>query len=348
MGACQRDHGLGRQRLILSQQTAEGVIHGRFAVAGSMLQNLQVSAAGHVGRVLVPQPVIGHPKAAVGEQILAIAVVLKRARLANQLVNDVPIVDRVLVTAHQPRQRVDVNARIPEFHAVGVQVGLDFLANQPAVDRVGVAVNMDQAPLVHADRQPQATILPLRRKRPQCRQLLGVPLSPARIARRDDAFEKPQVFLSAVEVAAAAQMQRLIHRSLEVPVRRLAVAVLMWLADIDPLARQSVVVQQPSITGLEFTFGRQVVDRRAQAVAAMSPRHSPEFPQGVLQTVGQCLERLRRADGHRLPVGVREHEVIRQMLEAFAEDGDAQGIHVGEIRGRQITGGMHLAKHHRA
>lgn len=206
MGACQRDYGLGRQRLILSQQTAEGVIHGRFAVAGSMLQNLQVGAAGHVGRVLVPQPVISHPKAAVGEQILAIAVVLKRARLADQLVNDMPIVDRVLVAAHQPRQGVDVNARIPEFHAVGVQVGLDFLADQPAIDRVGVAVNMDQAPRVDADRQPQTTILPLRRKRSQCRQLLSMPHSPARIPRRDDAVEKTQVFLSAVEVAAATQV----------------------------------------------------------------------------------------------------------------------------------------------
>lgn len=122
----------------------------------------------------------------------------------------------------------------------------------------------------------------------------------------------------------------------------------MRLADIDPLARQAVVVQQPSITGLEFTFGGQVVDRRAQTVAPMPPRHSPQFPQCVLQTVGQCLERLRCADGHRFPVGVREHEVIRQMLEAFAENGDAKGIHAGEIRGGQITGAMHLAEHHRA
>jgi len=203
MGACQRDHGLGRERLILGQQTTEGVIHRRFAVAGSMLQNLQISAAGHLGRVLVPQPIIGHPKAAVGEQILAIAVVLKRARLADQLVDDVPIVDRVLVAAHQPRQCVDVNARIPELHAVGVQPGFDFLADQPAVDRVGVAVNMDQAPRVDADRQPQATILPLRRKRLQRRQLLGVPFAPACVARRDHPFEEPQVFLSAIEVAAA-------------------------------------------------------------------------------------------------------------------------------------------------
>lgn len=37
MGVCQRDHGVGRERLILSQQTAQRVIHGRFAIAGRLL-----------------------------------------------------------------------------------------------------------------------------------------------------------------------------------------------------------------------------------------------------------------------------------------------------------------------
>lgn len=65
--ACQVDHGLGRERLILDQQAPQGVIHGRFVVAGRVLQNPQVRAAGDFGRVFVPQPVVGHPKAAVGE-----------------------------------------------------------------------------------------------------------------------------------------------------------------------------------------------------------------------------------------------------------------------------------------
>lgn len=100
------------------------------------------------------QPVIRHPKAAVGEQVLAITVVLKGTRLAHQLIDDVPIVDRVLVAPHQPRQRVDLSSRVPDFHAIGMQPGLDFLADQAAVDRVGVAVNVDQASRVHAHRQP--------------------------------------------------------------------------------------------------------------------------------------------------------------------------------------------------
>ncbi len=61
------------------------------------VQDSQVGASGDVGSMLVPQPVIGHPKAAGGKQILPIAVVLKGAWLAHQLIDDVPIVDRVLV-----------------------------------------------------------------------------------------------------------------------------------------------------------------------------------------------------------------------------------------------------------
>lgn len=133
--------------------------------------------------MFVSQSIIGQAKAAVGEQILAIAIVLKGAWLPHQLIDDVPIVDRVLVASDQPRQRIDVNSRVPEFHSVGMQPGFDFLTDQTAVDRVGVAVDVDQAARVHTHRQPQATVLPLRRKRPQCRQLFGVPLTPGRVTR---------------------------------------------------------------------------------------------------------------------------------------------------------------------
>lgn len=342
------DHRRGRERLCLSQQMPQGVVHRRFTVTGGMLQNSQVVARGRARRVFPPQPVIGHPKAAVGEQILAIAVVLEGARLSHQVIDDVPITDRVLVATHQPRQGVDLLARVPQLHAVGIQPGFDFLADQAAVNRVGVAVQVDQAPLVHAHRQPQARIQPLRRKRRQRRQFLGMPLSPAGVARGDHLFEKLHVFFAAVEVPTATQVQGLVHGRLEVPVRGFTVAILVRLADVDPLARQTVMLQQPLITCSKLALGRQVVDRRAQAVAAMPSRRSAQVPQRILKAVGQGLERLRRADAHRLPIRVGEHEVIRQMLESFSQDGDFQRVHVGEIGGRQVAGVMHLAEHDRA
>ena len=109
-----------------------------------------------------------------------------------------------------------------------------------------------------------------------------MPRTPGRVARGDQFLEKPQVFVAAGEVPAATQVQSLVHGSLEMPVRRLGVAILVRLADVNPLARKAVMFQEPPIAGLKFTFGREVVDRRAQAVTAMPSRHSPQFPERVL------------------------------------------------------------------
>ena len=342
---CQGDHRLGRKRLLLSQETTQRVVHGRLAVVGGVLQNPQVGAPCDLGSVFVLQPVVGHAKAAVGEQVFAITVVVKGTRLAHQLVDDVPIVDRVLVAPDQPRQRVHLGSRVPDFHTLGIQPGFDFLTHQTAMHRVGVAVHVNQAARVDAHRQPQATVQPLRRQRLKHGELLGVPLLSRRVARGHHLVEKAAVVVAAAEIAAATQMQCLVHGGLEMPMRRLTVAVLVRLANIDPLAGQAIMFQQAAIAGLKLALGRQIVDRRTQAVAAMSSRHASQFPQGVLQTVGQGLERLRRAEGYGFPVRVRQHEVIHQMLEAFAEDGDSQRVHAGEVRGRQVAGVMHLAEH---
>jgi hypothetical protein len=263
------------------------------------------------------------------------------------LVNDVPVVDGVLVAAHQTRQRVHLASRVPDFHTLGIQPGFDFLAHQTAMHRVGVAVQVDQASRVHAHRQPQATVLPLGRQGCENGEFLGVALLAGRVARGRHVVEKVAVVVATAEIAAATQEQRLVHGGLEMSMRRLAVAVLVRLTHVDPLAGQAIMFQQAAIAALKLTLGRQVVDRRAQAVAAMPARHAAQFPQGVLQTVGQGLERLRNAQGHGFPVGVGEHEVINHVLEGFAEEGDAQRVHAGEVRGRQIARMMHLAEHHR-
>lgn len=327
----------------------QGVVHRRFAVAGRMLQNPQILASSHPRCVPALQLVISHAKTAIGKQVLAEAVVLKSARFSHQLIDDVPIVDGVLVAAYQPRQRLDVLPRVPNFHAISVELDIDFLADQAAVDRVGIAVNVNQAPRVHTHRRnSQAALLPLGRKRPEQGPFFGVPLMTRGVARGDNVLQKPHVLLAAGKVAAATQVQGLVHGRLEVSMRRLAVAVLVRLADVDPLARQAVVFQQTQVPRLKFAFGRQVVDRRGETIAAMPTRHAPQFPQRVLQAVGQGLERFRRAHRHRLPVRVGQHEVIDQVVERLTENRDSQRVHVGEVRSRQIPRVMHLLEHHRA
>ena len=77
----------------------------------------------------------------------------------------------------------------------------------------------------------------------------------------------------------------------------------------------------------------------------MPPRHATQFPECVLQTVGERLERLRRTQRHRLPVRVGEYEVVHHVIELLAGDRDVQRVHVGEVGGREIAGVVDLAEH---
>jgi hypothetical protein len=63
----------------------------------------------------------------------------------------------------------------------------------------------------------------------------------------------------------------------------------------------------------------------------VSPRNSSQFPEGVLQTFGETLEALGEADGASLPVGIGEDEVIDDVVERLAEDGDSELGHAGKI-----------------
>jgi hypothetical protein len=253
--ARQGDHGLGRERRLLSQETAQRVVHGRLAVVGSMLQNSQVRPPRHVGNMFGAQPIVSHAKAAGGKQVLAITVVVESARLAHQLVDDVPVMDRMLVASDQARQRVHPRARVPDFYTVGIQPGFDLFADQTAMHRVGVAVDVDQAARVHMDRQTQATVQALRRQVSQDGEFRGMPRLARRIARGHYFLEKAAIRSAAVEVAAATQQQRLVHSGLEMSMRRLAVAVLVRLPNIDPLTGQTIVFQQAAIARLKLTLG---------------------------------------------------------------------------------------------
>ena len=103
--------------------------------------------------------------------------------------------------------------------------------------------------------------------------------------------------------------------------------------------------QQIAVTSLEFPRRRQVVHRGAETVAAVSLRHAAQFPQRILQTVRERLERLGNAQRHRLPVRVGQHEVVDQVIEPLPGNGDIQRVHVGEVGRREIAGLVHLTEH---
>src|SRR5216684_4280831 len=60
--------------------------------------------------------------------------------------------------------------------------------------------------------------------------------------------------------------------------------------------------------------------------------YSAWLPHRVLPSFAEALQALRIADCPRLPVRVRQHEVIHQMLERLTSECDPQLGHVGEVR----------------
>ena len=291
-----------------------------------------------------PEAVVGQPETRRREEVVAVSVVRERPRFADQRVDDVTVVHRVLVPADQTRQRVGELVREPDFDAVGVEPGLHPFADQPAVDRIVAAVDVDQAPGIDAAAHLEPAGLTLLGKVLQSRDLLGEAIPPTPVADGHQFPEKADVLLATGEVPAAAQQQRLVDGGLEVVVRRFGVAVLVRLPGVDPLPRQTVMAQEIPVAGLKFPRRRVVVHRRAEAVAAVLARHAAEFPQGVLQPLGERFERLRRAQAHRFPIRIRQHEMVCQVGERRPGDGDAERIHAGEIRRGQIAGPVYLAK----
>ena len=140
------------------------------------------------------------------------------------------------------------------------------------------------------------------------------------------------IIVSAGEITAPTQHQSLINSLFESVMALLDVAILVGLPRLDRLAFELVMREQSLVSASEHLGFRIVVDRRRQAIGAMSRGDSSQFPQGVLQALAEALEALGEADGAGLPVGIGEHEVIDHVVERLAEDGDAEPGHAGEIR----------------
>lgn len=285
-GLRQRDHRIRGQGGVAGQEHAQRIVDGVLAVVSRMVQDLQVVLDAAPFVATLAEPVVSDAEPRRREQIVAVSVVRERARLADQRIDDVPVIHRVPVAAHPPRQCVDQPVRVPDLDPVGEEPGLHPLADQPAVHRIDVAVKVDQAAAVHPARHLQTRRQPRFGQGLQRRHLLGEAVGPARVPHPHDLLQERDVLVPAGKVAAATQEQGLIDRGLEVPVRRFGVAVLVRLPRVDPLARHAVVRQQVAIASLELAGRRQVVHGRAQTVAAVPSRHAAQFPQRILQAVG--------------------------------------------------------------
>ena len=295
-------------------------------------------------RSLLKQHVVDHAEATAGKKIRLVAIIGKGSRLADQPVDDVPIVHPVLAPTSQPRHHLYLLLTVPDLDLLGIQAGLHPLADQPATHRVDIALDADGTARLHPHPQPLARFQPMWRQRSQQGSLLGEAVEATRVALSQHLSQESLVRLAAGKIAATPQQKALLQGSLELVVALLAVAVLVGLAGIDRLPGQAVVAQQCLIASLEDLGVAPRLDRRRQPVGAMDQRHTAQLPQGVLQAVAEALEALAKADRGRLPIGVGEHEVVEQVRERMAGQGDTQVIAVSEVGGGQPPGVMDLGE----
>src|ERR1035438_2463426 len=176
----------------------------------------------------LPRPPVAEVSSIPWEQILLIPLVLKRPWLSHQPFDDVPVIDAMLAPPAQPRQVFHLPLPIPDLHMVQVQPRFDPLADQPAVHRIAVALDMDQTARVHLHPLPFGRFHAPRRQFPHHREFFGQPGPAPRIPLREQVLQKLRVLGHASKVAAPTQRQRLLHRPLEPVVALFRIPVLVW------------------------------------------------------------------------------------------------------------------------
>jgi len=196
------------------------ILHGILTVPGRQPQNLQVFANALALAVIAAQPIVGDAKMAGRKHVLPVLVVLERARLADQRIDHMTVVDCVLAVAGQAWHPLDFGARVPDLDKVGVDHHVYFVPDQSAVYRVGVALDLDRTAAADPDAGNALPVIQLAwRQLAKTRFLLGELGPSRRVAFVNQPLDEPFVLLAAGEVAAATQQQGLIHDRLEVAVR---------------------------------------------------------------------------------------------------------------------------------
>ena len=200
-----KSNRLRRNGSALCDSQTQRVLHCVLAVPGRQMQNLQVFADAPVWAVIATQPIVGDPKVTGRKHVLAILVILERTRLADQRIDHVTVIDRVLAAAGQTRHPLDFGVRVPDLDEVGVDHHVHLLPDQPAGHRIRVTLDLDRAATADPDAGDALPVIQLvRRQLAKTRLLLGQ-LGPSRhVAFVGQLFDELFVLLAVGKVATAA------------------------------------------------------------------------------------------------------------------------------------------------
>jgi hypothetical protein len=205
---------------------------------------------------------------------------------------------------------------------------------------------VDRAPRIDPGLESSGHLQPASRKWREHGHLLTKTLLSVGIAPGHELLEEQLIVASAGEIAAASEHQGLVDGLLETVMTLLDVAILVGLSRPDRLAFESIMREQSLVSASEH-FGLRIAgDRGGQAIGSVPPGNPSQFPQGVLQAFAEALEALGEADRAGLPVGIRQHEVVDQVIERLAGDGDAKLGHVREVTLGEPTRLVSLCEEH--
>jgi hypothetical protein len=328
--AYQAGHGRAAKRLLPVEQEPQGFVDSALALPRRELEDLQIFLDRAAGPLFF-QDVVGRAEPAGGEHRVSVPVFRERARLAYQPVDDVAVIDAILASSAEPRQAVDLACAVPDVEMFQSDVHIDLFADQTAGQRVDVAADVDRAAGIDFCLDPSRHLHAPRWQGGERGLILGKAVAAVRVASGHDLLEERLVFAATGEIAASPQQEGLVDGLLEPVVALLGVAVLVGLPRLNRLGRDAVMREQGVISSRERLRIGIGVHRGAHAVGAMPSGNPSQLPKGVLQPFAQALEALAEANRAGFPVGVREHEVIDEVVEGLADDRDAEFGHVGEV-----------------
>ena len=136
--------GIRVDRSASLKQSFDRTFDGRLAHPSGQIKDFQVLAA-CTRRPFFQEFVVRHAEPNARKQVVVPAVVLERARLADEAVDHVSIVDSVLALAVQTRQTLGASLCVPDFEMFGKDANLHLLADQPTRHAVDVVLDDDRA-----------------------------------------------------------------------------------------------------------------------------------------------------------------------------------------------------------
>lgn len=237
------------------------------------------------------QEVPGHPKTAGRKHFFTVAVVGKGSRLADQRIDDVPIIDRGQMLTNQSRHDLNDVTVVRHRDLFGTDPQINQLTDQSAGNRVGVGSHADRA----AARDPHTFddvvgIETLLRQSVQMCQVLEKHFSSVIISPFDQFFDEGDILFTTLKMATAPQQQCLFNAILEMAVGRFDIAVFVGTPRVGAFGLAVVITHQGCIPLGEFATAGVIPHSRRQRITAMSLGHAAEFPERLLNARAQRFE----------------------------------------------------------